>query len=142
MRHASTALHRLQGWLFTLHPTLTTQFLPTVDLSIKAWIKEGYPLFGCREGTGFISLVQHRTNQNNQRVVTIESKSGLPVAFKGFFLQARAVSSNGTSNPVGTWDVSGANGLAKVIRLSNIPGGNSLQRNATEITGNATESQF
>ena len=57
---------------------------------------------------------QHRLNQNNQHVVTIESKSGLPLAFKGFFVQARAVKSNGTSNPLGSWDVSGSNGLAKV----------------------------
>merc|ERR1719367_2373693 len=63
-----------------------------------------------RHASTALHRLQHRTNQNNQRVVTIESKSGLPVAFKGFFLQARAVSSNGTSNPVGTWDVSGANG--------------------------------
>ena len=58
--------------------------------------------------------LQHRLNQKNQHVVTIESKSGLPLAFKGFFLQARAVKSNGTSNPLGSWDVSESNGLAKV----------------------------
>ena len=75
-----------------------------------------------------ISLFQHRLNQNNQHVVTIESKNGgLPIAFRGFFVQARAVKSNGTSNPMGSWDVSGAKGLAKVtdtlylIRQSNDP---------------------
>ena len=66
--------------------------------------------------TNYILSVQHRLNQNNQHVVTIESKNGLPNAFKGFFVQARAVKSNGTSNPMGSWDVSGANGLAKVRR--------------------------
>ena len=64
--------------------------------------------------TNYILSVQHRLNQNNQHVVTIESKNGLPNAFKGFFVQARAVKSNGTSNPMGSWDVSGAKGLAKV----------------------------
>ena len=77
--------------------------------------------------TNYILSVQHRLNQNNQHVVTIESKNGLPNAFKGFFVQARAVKSNGTSNPMGSWDVSGAKGLAKVtdtlylIRQSNDP---------------------
>ena len=69
-------------------------------------VKQYQPIF-------FLPL-QHRLNQDNQHVVTIESKSGLPLAFKGFFLQARAVKSNGTSNPLGSWDVSGSKGLAKV----------------------------
>ena len=68
-----------------------------------------------------ISLFQHRMNQNNQHVVTIESKNGgLPIAFKGFFVQARAVKSNGSSNPLGSWDVSGANGLAKVTHYTDM----------------------
>ena len=76
-------------------------------------------------GVNSILWVQHQLNQNNQHIVTLESKNGLPIAFKGFFVQARAVKSNGTSNPMGSWDVSGANGLAKVtlnlIRARKVP---------------------
>ncbi len=47
--------------------------------------------------------------------VTLGGKSpgGAVSQFKGFFLQARSTTA-GDVNPVGTWDVSAANGVAKV----------------------------